>query len=103
MHKTLHYIFYDAELHDHSLIVDMKTGVHITPEHNSLLKDIANTHFKDRPFVYLTHRKNSYSVDPSVYLETTKIKNMGGFGVIADVQVSGANAQIEKLFLNKPL
>jgi len=77
MHKTLHYIFYDAELHDHSLIVDMKTGVHITPEHNSLLKDIANTHFKDRPFVYLTHRKNSYSVDPSVYLETTKIKNMG--------------------------
>ncbi len=41
---------------------------HLTPDKNKVLEDIASDFFKDRPFVYISHRKNSYSVDPSIYM-----------------------------------
>jgi len=102
MSKSLSYIFCDVDVDDYYMVVVMKPGVHITPNHNKILEDIVNTYFYDKPFVYLTHRKHSYSVDPAIYLETAKIENMAGFGVIAKVPVSSGNAEIEKLFLNKP-
>lgn len=102
MPKSLSYIFCNVDVYDHYMIVVMKPGVHLTPNHNKILEEIVNTHYYDRPFVYLTHRIHSYSVDPAIYFETAKIENLAGFGVIAEVPVSGGNAEIEKLFMNKP-
>ncbi len=53
----------------------MDKGEHTSPEGNQVLVDIANVYSKERLFVYITHRKYSYSVDPSIYLETSKIKS----------------------------
>ncbi|MBT8278696.1 MAG: hypothetical protein KJO41_06820 [Bacteroidia bacterium] len=102
MIKSLNYVFGKVEVYDYYMIVTMNAGIHISPEHNNILEDLVLTYYYDKPFVYLTHRKNSYSVDPVIYFETDKIENMVGFGVIAEVPVSGGNAEIEKLFLNKP-
>ena len=100
--KSIHYVFGDVDLYDDFMIVVMRTGVHITPEYNQVLLELVDKYFKDKPFVYLTHRKNRYTVDPAIYFETSKIKNLSGFGVIAEAPLSGANAAVEKLFLNKP-
>lgn len=102
MPKTIRYEFCEVTIYDDHLIVVIDPEVHITPEHNKVLLEIAETYFKNRPFVYLTHRKNSYSVDPAIYLETSKITNLAGFGVIAAAPLAGSNAEIEKLFLKKP-
>ncbi len=57
---------------------------------------------KVRPFVYITNRINSYSVDPQIYFETSKIKNLAGFAVVSKKYKAKSNAEIEKMFFSKP-
>jgi hypothetical protein len=57
--------------------------------------------FKNKPFVYITNRINSYSVDPTIYIESSKINNLTGFAVVSTTQ-SAKTAEVESLFLNKP-
>jgi hypothetical protein len=102
MPKILKYDFCVMEIYDDYLIAIMNKDIHLTPDRNQILVDIANTHFANKPFVYITHRKYSYSVDPSIYTKTSKIPNLSGFAVVAEVPVSKSNAEIERLFLNKP-
>ena len=102
MSVKLSYVFGDVELFDHYMIVVMRQNVHISPDYNAILVELVNEHYKDIPFVYLTHRINSYTVDPAIYLETAKIRNLVGFGVIAKAPLAAGNATLEKLFMNKP-
>ena len=102
MKKSLKFDFGQVTVHTNYLLVVVNAGEHLTPAHNTILVNLVDDYFVDKSFVYLTHRKHSYSVDPAIYLETSKIENLAGFGVIAEVPVSKGNAEIEKLFLNKP-
>ncbi|MFD1096078.1 hypothetical protein [Salegentibacter chungangensis] len=52
------------------------------------LVEICNDYFKDRPFVYISHRKNSYTVNPMIYLN---IKHNKGLQGIAFVSKSGSS------------
>jgi flavodoxin len=88
------------ELHDNYVVVLMNQGIHLTPDKNQVLVDIANSHFKNKAFVYITHRIHSYSVDPSIYLQTSKIKNLAGFAVVAEAPLAKGNAEVEKLFFS---
>jgi hypothetical protein len=67
-----------------------------------VLVEKAQTFYKDAPFVYLTHRVNSYAVDTSIYSKTSQLENLIGFGVISKNYLAKSNAEIEKLFLSKP-
>ncbi|BAO77551.1 hypothetical protein [Winogradskyella sp. PG-2] len=89
-------------VHNNYLVVVMKEGVNITPEHNKFLLEVTNNHFSNKPFVYITHRVNSYSVDPKIYFETSKIENLRGFAVVSSNYKAKINAQIEQMFFNKP-
>ena len=102
MPKTLKYPFCTIEVYDNYVISCINEGFHLTPDKNKVLEDISSEYFSDKPFVYISYRKNSYSVDPSIYLQTSKIKNLYGMAVVAKVPLAKGNAQIEKLFLNKP-
>ena len=84
------------------MIVTVNTGENISMTYHDALVEVANRYFKNKPFVYITHRVNSYSVDPSVYAETSKIKNLVGFCVVSRNFMAKSTAKIEKLFLNKP-
>jgi hypothetical protein len=102
MEKTLTYDFCEMTIHTNYVIVVMKEGVDITPEHNHVLVDVTNQYFKNTPFVYITHRINSYSVNPKIYFETAKIKNLRGFAVVSKDYKAKVNAEIEKMFFSKP-
>ncbi len=80
----------------------MNEGVTITPTHNQTLIDVTATYFKDKPFVYITHRINSYAVDPKTYFDTSKISNLVGFAVVSKNFKAKSNAELEKIFFNKP-
>ncbi|SDS62778.1 hypothetical protein SAMN04515667_2605 [Formosa sp. Hel1_31_208] len=99
-HLTLD--FCEVHLYDNYMVVTVNTGENISLEYHHVLQGIADTHFKDTPFVYITHRINSYSVDPSVYAETSKIKNLVGFCVVSKNYMAKSAAKIEQLFLDKP-
>ena len=102
MPKTLTYEFGSVEVYENFVISYINEGFHLTPDKNKILEDIANEYFFDRAFVYITHRKYSYSVDPAIYLKTSEIINLAGFAVVAQVPLAKGNAQVEKLFLDKP-
>lgn len=94
--------FANVKVYYNYLIVVMNEGIHVSPDLNVVLEDIVNQNFYDRKFVYITHRKNSYSVDPVIYKYTSEIENLEGFAVVTKEIIALKNAEIEKLFLNKP-
>ncbi|WP_256867521.1 hypothetical protein [Winogradskyella forsetii] len=100
--EILHYDFCDMSIYDNYLVVVIKEGVNVTPKHNSVLVEIAKKYYSTSPFVYITHRINSYSVDPKIYHETVQIKTLKGFAVVSSNYQAKINAQIEKMFFNKP-
>lgn len=94
--------FCDMHIYENYMVVIVHTGVNITVAHNKTLIEIANTYFNNIRFVYITHRVNSYSVDPAVYKEVSKIDNLAGFSVVSKNFMAKSTAQIEKLFLDRP-
>ena len=102
MAEIVTYDFCVMEIYENYMIVVINDGETITPEHNNVLLEVVNNYYKDRPFVYITHRKNSYAVDPAIYKDTSKIANLAGFCVVSSDYKAKRNAEIEKLFLNKP-
>lgn len=102
MLDLLKFDFCEMHIYDNYLIVVMNEGVTIKPVHNQTLRNVVDTYFKDKQFVYISHRLNSYSVDPSTYFETSKIIGLIGFAVVSKDYKAKSNAEIEKLFFNKP-
>jgi hypothetical protein len=102
MTDVLQFDFCKMHIYENYMIVVMNEGVTVTPAHNQILLNIADTYFKNKSFVYITHRVHSYAVDPAVYIETSKIPNLAGFCVVSNDFKAKSNAEVEKLFLNKP-
>ncbi|MGR7814132.1 hypothetical protein [Lacinutrix undariae] len=102
MVKIKKYDFCDVEIHKNYLIVSVNEAIVISPSHNQTLFSIINTHYKNTNFIYISNRKNSYSVDPLTYLETNNIPNLIGFSIVSSNYRTTNNAEIEKLFSNKP-
>lgn len=102
MEDELKFDFCDMYIYGNYMVVVMKEGVTIDPAHNQVLLNIVDTYYKDKKFVYITHRLYSYAVNPAIYIETSKIANLQGFAVVSKDYKAKSNAEIEKLFLNKP-
>ncbi|WP_296384167.1 hypothetical protein [Winogradskyella sp.] len=102
MKEILNFDFCDMTVYDNYVVVVIKEGVNVTPHYNDVLIEVTNTYYSNKPFVYITHRINSYSVDPKIYFETSKIENLKGFAVVSKEYKAKVNAEIEKMFFNKP-
>jgi len=102
MTDVLHFDFCKIHIYDTYMIVVMNEGITVSPKDNQVLINIADTYYRNKRFVYLTHRIHSYAVDPAIYLETSKINNLVGFAVISNDYKAKRNVAIEKLFFNKP-
>ena len=102
MGKTITYPFGSVSIHDNYLIAIMNEGVTISPELNDVLERIAKDYFSNKKFVYITHRLNSYAVDPNIYFRTSKIQNLAGFAVVSGKKIVIDNTDLESVFLSKP-
>ncbi|WP_417874765.1 hypothetical protein [Xanthomarina gelatinilytica] len=94
--------FGTVSMHDHYMVSVMNEGITVSPEINSVLEELAAKHFQDKKFVYITHRVNSYSVDPNIYFKTSQIPNLVGFAVVLGRKIRLDNLALEKMFLSKP-
>lgn len=94
--------FCTLEFIDKIAIAVINEGVHVDLETSKIIAQTCTNYFKQSPFVYLTHRKNSYSVDVTKYSTlVNQMENLKGFGVIS-TSLSARNAEIESLFLDLP-
>jgi len=93
--------FCTLKFYNNYVISVINEGEHVDNKINKKLIDIINAHYKT-PYVYITHRVHSYSVDPHIYSTTTSVKNLVGFAVVSNDYISKNNAKIERLFFGKP-
>ncbi|WP_378175812.1 hypothetical protein [Aquimarina sp. SS2-1] len=90
-----------VEIYNDHIKVTMNEGIIVSPEHNDVLLEMVRKHYSNRNFVYITHRVHSYSVNPTIYLETAKIKNLAGFAVVSNDPIQKILTKLEKTFFNK--
>ena len=83
------------------IVKQIEEGQIISSNHIDELLQIIDKHFKDKPVVYLSNRTFSYSVDPLVYKEVSKIKNIIGIGIIVSGNQRVQNAFYEGKFYEK--
>ncbi|MFC0605808.1 hypothetical protein [Winogradskyella pulchriflava] len=102
MKETLTFDFCDITIYDNYLVTVIKEGENILPEYNTILVEVTDTYFSNKPFVYISHRINSYSIDPKIYFEAAKINSLKGFAVVTNNYQAKINAQIEQMFFAKP-
>ena len=51
MTDVLKYDFCTMHIYDNYMIVIISEGVTVTPEHNNVLLNVADTYYKNKPFV----------------------------------------------------
>jgi len=102
MEDELKFDFCTLYIYSNYLIGVINEGVTINPSHNKILVNVVDTYYREKKFVYITNRVNSYSVNPAIYAETSKVKNLQGFAVVSKDYKAKSNAEIEKLFFDKP-
>lgn len=99
-----YYNLKDAEvfIFEDFIINQIKEGVTIEPKHNDILNDLIKKHFSGKNMVYVSNRAKSYSVNPLIYQETSKIPNLIAIAMIPKTDVMRKNAEFEKEFFPKP-
>ena len=101
MTKIITLNFCTLKMRDHIAIAEVNDGIHIDEYLSTIITDACLHYYDGKPFVYLSHRKHSYSVDVTKYTYINDIKNLKGFGVIS-TSLSARNAEIENLFISLP-
>lgn len=102
MTEVLKLKFCKIQVYKNYIVVIVDEGETIDMNKSSQLIEVAKSIFPEEPFVYVTHRLNSYAVDPEVYGPVSEIANLAGFCVVSSNFMAKTNAEIEKLFLKKP-
>lgn len=95
--------FTEVEVHKDYLINTISKGFVVMPEHNKLLLDFVHKHFFNKDFVYISNRIHSYSVNPTVYHETKKIKNLLGMAIVSKNPRQKLLSELEGSFYGKNL
>ena len=90
------------KFYDNYVISIINEGVVVSQAISDKISKAAINYYQGKPFVYITHRMHSYSVDPNIYKDVSKIKNLAGFVVVSDSKTSIKSALLENIFLNKP-
>lgn len=90
------------KFYDNYVISIVNEDVIVSKEISNKISQTAIDYYQGKPFVYITHRIHSYTVDPNVYKDVSKINNLAGFVVVSDNKMSIKSALLEKIFLDKP-
>src|SRR5690606_21390178 len=73
-------------------------GIDFNLEHISALINIAEIHFNNKDFGYISLRKNSYALDPSVYKYLKELPTLKGIDIVSENELFKHNFKIEKYF-----
>lgn len=92
-----------VQVYDNYMVTEFNEGVTVTLEKAYQLIGIAEIHFKDRDFGYISLRKQSYAIDPTIYHYVRQIENLKAFAIVSVKEIDMHNFNIEKLFYKKAM
>ncbi|MEO1010467.1 MAG: hypothetical protein AAFX53_04125 [Bacteroidota bacterium] len=91
--------------YEHIVVGEIEKGIHVTFEKAVVPLQIGEQIYgTEKPFVYISHRLNSYSMDPIGYRDAIKLfPNFKGFAIVAQSNRRRMLAHLEKAFMKKPI
>lgn len=91
-------------VHDRILINEMNEGALLDVETNRKILKIGSDLFGGKPFGYISHRINSYAVNPMVYRESAEHTQLKAIAVVSANPMARESALVEqKFYTNKNL
>ncbi len=92
-----------VQVYDNYMIAIFDEGSTLTLERAYQIIGISEIHFRGRNFGYISLRKNSYAVDPTIYTYLRELENLKAFAIVSVKEMDMHNFKIEKLFYKKPM
>ncbi|MCH4823029.1 hypothetical protein ML462_07560 [Gramella lutea] len=97
--KEIELDFGSVYIHENILIAKLNEGILFDVESNQKLLELGSQIFKDENYGYISHRVNSYAVDPMVYFESANKFNLKAIAVVSENEITRRNAEeVEKKF-----
>jgi hypothetical protein len=91
------------QVYENYMVSIFEDGATLTLERVYQILGIAEIHFRNKDFGYISLRKNSYAVDPTVYTYLRSFDNLKAFAIVSVKEIDMHNFKIEKLFYKKPM
>nr|WP_112379096.1 STAS/SEC14 domain-containing protein [Allomuricauda aurantiaca] len=89
------------QVFDDYMVSTFEEGATLTLERAYQIIGISEIHFRDKDFGYISLRKNSYAVDPTIYNYLRGLENLKAFAIVSKKEIDMHNFKIEKLFYKK--
>ncbi|MGB7842845.1 MAG: hypothetical protein WBL21_08655 [Salinimicrobium sp.] len=98
MDKKIELDFGVILIEDKFMVSELHEGVLLDVENNRKLLALGHDTFKGENYGYISHRVNSYAVDPMVYRESADHPQLRAIAVVSDKEMVRKSAQLEKNF-----
>ena len=92
-----------VQVYKNYMVAIFEEGATLTLERAYQIIGISEIHFRDKPFGYISLRKHSYAIDPTVYTYLRELENIKAFAIVSVKEIDMHNFKIEKLFYKKPM
>lgn len=86
------------EFYENFVVASIKDNVVFDEAHLNCLINLGIEQYKGEKFAYISHRKNSYNVNPMIYLRLKDIEGLSGIAVVSERVAALNNAHFEKHF-----
>ena len=100
--KEINFNFGKVKIQNHIVIAEMKEGITFDSNYNNEFLKFCKEHYKEKNYGYISNRVNSYSVNPTVYLDTAKKSNIRAIAVVSSNPINQGNVSIERQFFEHP-
>ncbi|MEZ2414800.1 STAS/SEC14 domain-containing protein [Muriicola sp. E247] len=92
-----------VKVYDNYMVATFNEGSTVTLERAYQVIGISEIHFRDRPFGFISFRKHSYAIDPTIYAYVRELENLKAFAIVSVKEMDMHNFSIEKMFYKKPM
>lgn len=92
-----------VQVFENYIVSSFDEGATVTLERAYQIIGISEIHFRDRPFGYISLRKNSYAIDPIIYTYLRGLDNLKAFAIVSKKEINMHNFKIEKMFYKKSM
>ena len=90
------------KLHERVVVVEISEGQAVSYESGYQTLERLMSMIGDKPWVYISNRVNSYSLDPNDYKHFNEIPTLKGIGVIQYQKSIKTALELEEMFIKKP-
>lgn len=91
------------QVYENYMVSIFDEGATLTLERAYQIIGISEIHFRNKNFGFISLRKNSYAIDPTIYNYLKEMDNLKAFAIVSVKEIDMHNFKIEKLFYKKPM